>query len=126
MRGKEIINKGKEEKDVYLVTFRLLKKDSNEIIYNYICYPDIFTNSLVGHLTIKSGFNSSFLFKEWGDFYAIIDNSLGVGDTMNEIKDKYLVSYDVEVSKDICEQHGLDYKEEFAKSLKTKHIKVFK
>ena len=41
-------------------------------------------------------------------------------------KDKYLVSYDVEVSKDICEQHGLDYKEEFAKSLKTKDIKVFK
>jgi DNA polymerase type B, organellar and viral len=41
-------------------------------------------------------------------------------------KDKYLVSYDVEVSKDICEQHGLDYKKEFVKSLKIKDIKVFK
>jgi hypothetical protein len=87
VRVKEII--GKKEKYVYLVTFRLLKKDSNEITYNYICYPNIFTNSLLGHLILKSGFSSSFLFKEWGDFYTIIDNSLGVGNTMNEIKDSF-------------------------------------
>jgi hypothetical protein len=86
VRVKEII--GKKEKYVYLVTFRLFKKNSNEITYNYISYPNIFTNSLVGHLIIKSGFGSSFLFKEWGDFYTIIDNSLGVGVTMNEIKDE--------------------------------------
>jgi len=85
VRVKEII--GKKEKYVYLVTFRVFKKNSNEITYNYICYPNIFSNSLVGHLILKSGFGSSFLFKEWGDFYTIIDNSLGVGDTMNEIKD---------------------------------------
>lgn len=87
VRVKEII--GNKDKYVYLVTFRVLKKDSNEIVYNYICYPNIFTNSLVGHLILKSGFSSSFFFKEWGDFYTIIDNSLGVGDTMNEIKDSY-------------------------------------
>src|SRR5436853_1961404 len=87
VRVKEII--GKKDKYVYLVTFRLLKKDSNEIVYNYISYPNIFSNSLVGHLILKSGFSSSFLFKEWGDFCAIIDNSLGVGDTMYEIKDKF-------------------------------------
>jgi hypothetical protein len=85
VRIKEII--GKKDKYVYVVTFRVYEKNSNKISYNYLCYPNIFSNSLVGHLILKSGFSSSFLFKEWGDFYTIIDNSLGVGDTMNEIKE---------------------------------------
>ena len=55
VRVKEII--GEIDKYVYLVTFRMFKKNSNEITYNYISYPNIFSNSLVGHLILKSGFS---------------------------------------------------------------------
>ncbi len=48
VRVKEII--GKKDKYVYVVTFRVYEKNSNKISYNYLCYPNIFSNSLVGHL----------------------------------------------------------------------------
>ena len=53
-----------DNRGVYLVVFRRLKKDSNVIVYSYIYYPEIFTNSILGYLIFKSNFKSSFLFKE--------------------------------------------------------------
>ncbi len=44
VRVKEII--GEIDKYVYLVTFRVFKKNSNEITYNYICYPNIYNYML--------------------------------------------------------------------------------
>lgn len=84
----------------YLVMFRVLKKGSNKIIYNYIYYPEVFTNSILAHMILKSGFK--FSFKEWGDFFTFIDTNLGDDsiDDIKELKDR----------KDELNEHWLDYR----------------
>lgn len=59
---------------IYLVVFRLLKKDSRILVYNYIYYPNIFVNSLLHYLVVKSNFKNSFIFKEWGDYLSVLSN----------------------------------------------------
>lgn len=69
----DLKNKG----GIYLIALRVLQKDSNTIVYSSIYYPDIFTDSLLIYLLTKTNFKGSFLFKECGDFYTVIDNKLG-------------------------------------------------
>jgi len=61
---------------VYLVMFRVLKKNDNVLVYNYVYYNKLFINSLLYYLTNKTDFAYSYLFKEWGDFLCFIDKNL--------------------------------------------------
>ena len=58
----------KDSTSIYLVMFRCLNKDSNILVYNYISYPDAFSDILLAYLIIKSNFKNSLTFKEWGTF----------------------------------------------------------
>jgi DNA-dependent RNA polymerase len=78
----------KSDCGVYLVVFRLLNKDSNILVYNYVYYPDIFINSVLYYIIRKNLFKSSMVFREWGDFLAILDNRLGDGDSIDNLKDQ--------------------------------------
>lgn len=82
------LNQGeyKSESGVYLVSLRLLHKDSNIIIYNYVYYPDIFVNNILYFLIQKNNFSKSLIYREWGDFLSIIDNNLGDGCFIENIK----------------------------------------
>lgn len=59
---------GKYKKDnnegVYLVSLRVLKKDKNILVYNYIYYPDIFVNYILGYLIIREDFKNNPVFQE--------------------------------------------------------------
>jgi hypothetical protein len=57
-------NNSYNKRGVYLVAFRRLKKDTSVVVYNYIYYPNIFTNTILGYLIFKSNFKNSYLFKE--------------------------------------------------------------
>ena len=59
------------------------KDNSVELVYNYVYYPSIFINSIVGYLLTRTDFRNSFVFREWGDFYCVIDKSLIVDNFMN-------------------------------------------
>lgn len=62
---------------VYLVLFRNLNKDKNKtIIYNYMTYHEMFNISLLIYLISKSNFISTNVYKEWNDFFTVIDNSI--------------------------------------------------
>ena len=52
------------------------KDNGIELVYNYIYYPSIFINSIVGYLLTRTDFRNSFVFRDWGDFYSVIDKSL--------------------------------------------------
>lgn len=80
----DLKNKG----GVYLLVLRTLKNNSNSIVYSYIYYPDLFTDSLLAYLITKTNFEESFLFKEWGDFYTVIDNRLGNNKYVDNLKKK--------------------------------------
>ena len=58
---------------LYLV---VKKKDSNILIYNYIYYSDIFTDSILAYWMIKNNFKNSLTFSVWGGFLTIIDSEL--------------------------------------------------
>lgn len=74
--------------NIYLVTFRAYKTNKGiELVYNYMYYPYVFTDSVLGYLLIKGDFRHSYLFKEWGDFFTIIDESLFINDFTNNLKE---------------------------------------
>jgi len=74
---------------VYLVMFRAFPKDNQiELVYNYLYYPSLFINSLIGYLYTRTDFRNSYLFKEWGDFFCIIDVSLINSPFMSELIDE--------------------------------------
>lgn len=72
----------KSDSGVYLVVFRVLNKNSNVIVYNYIYYLDVFINSLLYFLLRKN----NLVYREWGDYFSILDNRLGEGDDIEEVK----------------------------------------
>jgi hypothetical protein len=49
---------------VYFVCFRLLKKDSKVLIYNYLYYPYDFGDALMCFLFEKKDFKNSLVFSE--------------------------------------------------------------
>lgn len=76
----------KSDSGVYLVVFRVLNKNSNVLVCNYIYYPDVFINSLLYYLLRKNNFKNSLVYREWGDYFSILDNRLGEGDDIEEVK----------------------------------------
>lgn len=73
---------------VYLVVFRVLNKHSNVLVYNYIYYPDVFINSLLYYLLRKNNnFKNSMVYREWGDYLSVLDNRLGEGNDIEEVKE---------------------------------------
>jgi len=48
----------------YLVLVRVLNKDSNVIIYNYIFYPDIFKNALLYFIVQRKDYKNSIVYSE--------------------------------------------------------------
>jgi hypothetical protein len=73
---------------VHLVAFRVIKNSKGyiEVVYNSVVYPEIFVNTLLSHLITKSDFGRSFLFREWGDFYTLIDDNFFIEESINELK----------------------------------------
>lgn len=77
--------------NIHLVVFRMPDRNSNRIIYKCLRYPDIFAGSLLHYICSKRDFNKSLLFKNWGDFFTIIDSNLtekyiGISSTSHLIK----------------------------------------
>lgn len=62
---------------VYLVAFRVLSGNNPSLIYNYLFYPDIFTDLLLMFSIIRFRFADSWVYEEWGGIYTFIDESLG-------------------------------------------------
>lgn len=60
---------------IYLVVFRVPNKNSNRIVYRYLDYSDIFAGSLLLYLITKTNFSKRLLFRNWGDFFTIIQLS---------------------------------------------------
>ncbi len=71
--NEELPNKINKDLRIYLVMFSILNKRENILIYNYISYNKLFSDSLLAFLIIKSNFTSNLAFKEWGDFFTFID-----------------------------------------------------
>lgn len=63
----------KNSNGIYLVMFRVLNKDTNVLIYNYMYYPNIFFICLFAYLIVKDKYINSIIYKEWGDYLTIID-----------------------------------------------------
>ena len=59
---------------VYLVVFRLLKKDSNVLLYNYIYYPYMFLITLLYYF-IWVDKSKNLVYREWGNFFVVSDAS---------------------------------------------------
>lgn len=100
----------KSRKGIYLVGFRLLNKETNVIIYNYIYYPCMFFESFQYFLYNKSIDSSRFI--EWGDLLVLLDSRLrdGYGGAYKEpytLNNKVLLSIleDLHVNNDF---KGLD------------------
>lgn len=67
-----------KSRGIYLVVFRVPKKNPNQIIYKCFYYPDIFVSTMLLYLSTKYDFHKSFLFRHWGDFLTVIDKDLGL------------------------------------------------
>jgi hypothetical protein len=61
LEGKSMV---KNLEGYYLVLLRVLNKDSNVIIYNYIFYPDIFRNALLYFLVQRKDYKNSTVYNE--------------------------------------------------------------
>lgn len=84
-------NKLDTNEHVYLVSLRVLKKDTNIIVYSYISYPEIFLNSLIYYLIRKENFKASSSYLDWGDYLTLIDYNLGSNDFIRYLLDKILI-----------------------------------
>ena len=51
------------ESGIYLVVFRVLNKESNIIVYNYIYYPYIFINSVLHYFIRKNSLRSNMVLR---------------------------------------------------------------
>ena len=76
----------KSDSGVYQVVFRVLNKNSNVLVYNYIYYPDVFIDSVLYYLLRKNNFKNSFIYREWGDYLSVLYNRLGEGNDIEEVK----------------------------------------
>ena len=77
----------KSNSGVYLVVFRALNKDSDVLVYNYIYYPDVFINSVLYYLLLKNNFKNSLVYREWGDYFSVLDNRLGEVYDIEKVKE---------------------------------------
>jgi len=76
---------------IYLVIFRVIgQQDKRQIVYNYIYFPKIFINSLLCYFITKENFNRSIIYREWGDFFTIIDEGLFIDENICELKETML------------------------------------
>lgn len=66
-------------------------KKSNRIIYKYIYYPELLMNDIIAILINKKKFfKRTLTYREWGDYFTIIENVLGYGDHIQIVKEKRL------------------------------------
>lgn len=81
----DIIYKGAFSGDVVvcLVMIRRIK-DTNEIIYNCVCYPKVFVNSILFYMYKDT---RSPVYRDWGDCFHIIDKGLGISGPLQEQMD---------------------------------------
>lgn len=86
----KLIYSNEEKKDnngAYLIQFKILNKEKNVLVYNYISYHEMFSSSLLTYLTIKPLYTRGATFTEWGDFFTIIDSNIHC--YLPEIKEEY-------------------------------------
>lgn len=76
----------------YLVMVRVLNKDSNILVYNYISYPYIFYNTFMAFIATRNKYssvhNDNKFYRQAGDFISIFEDRLDIGD----VKDKLSLS----------------------------------
>lgn len=78
-----------KEPGISLVVFKVIKnKGDLVLIYNYLTYSEIFTNSLITYLIIKGNFAKSETFMEWGDIFTIIDKNIDTHPNVTWIKER--------------------------------------
>ena len=65
-----------KKKSTFLVTLRIVKGKKNLLMYNYISYPEIFTQTLKYFLLSKSDFKNSLVYKEHGNYLTLFDDSI--------------------------------------------------
>jgi len=56
---------------IYVIAVRRLNNNKNNLIYNYIFYPDIFYDPYIAFLSVKN--IDSIRFRDWGDNLVILD-----------------------------------------------------
>ena len=74
----------------YLVMIRVLNKDSNILVYNYISYPYIFYYTFLVFIATRNKYSSvnNHVYRQAGDFLSIFDDRLNISD----VKDKLFIS----------------------------------
>ena len=74
-------------KHIYLVKLCILENThiDSVIVYHYVKYLDIFSNSLLFFLASKPWFKSSNIFNEFGDYIVVLDQNLGDIDVIKKI-----------------------------------------
>jgi len=69
------VNPKKVEK-IYMVIFKVLNYKSRTLVYNYISYPDIFSDSLLRYLMTRNIFlRENNIYQEPGHFLCILEKS---------------------------------------------------
>lgn len=64
----------KDKLGIYLVVFRVLNNGKKDVLYNYIYYPNIFTETYLNFLVGKNV--ASIRYSEWGDLLVIINQDI--------------------------------------------------
>jgi len=76
---------GWSKKGVYLVMFKILNKDKNVFVFNYISYPFIFRKTLILYLFNRDRFCDSYPYRERGDHLTILDLDLFLGEVNHRL-----------------------------------------
>ena len=74
---------------VYLVMFKVLNNNSNILVYNYVYYPYVFTDYILGYFISKADFKKGITIEEWGDYFTFIDEELGYSEKAHVLKTKF-------------------------------------
>jgi hypothetical protein len=111
LRGDPFSNKPKnislETKGIYLVVFRMLKKDiSNILVYNYIYYNPLFFDCLLVYF--MSNREDSLAYNEFGNFITMVDMLMSSRYGRYNNYEKACINYNNEISNSLVNEELLD------------------
>lgn len=66
----------KDNLGIYVVKIKTFALSKDILVYNYIYYPNLFIDYLLMYVLTRYGMYNSMVFKEWGDYLIILDDSL--------------------------------------------------
>ena len=80
----------KQSDGIYLVMFRVLNKDSNTLVYNYIYYNPLFLQCLVFYFILRVDFSNDTDLNEKNDYLVLLDSEFL--DTNDKKKNKLFLN----------------------------------